>query len=190
MLYYPKIKDIKLASNVIHNISKPTALSYENDISQKYQSYVFFKHAYNTPVRSYKLYGAYNAINSLVNQNHKIQGIVTCSAGNHAQGIAFSCKKKNISSYIFMPTNTPKQKIDRVKHFGGKVYLEGTTFDEAYEASIIYSKKYNMDFIHPFNNEKVIEGQAVIGYEILKQLKDRQIDYIFLPVGGGGLGAV
>ena len=129
---------------------------------------------------------------SLVDENNLINGIVTCSAGNHAQGVAYSCNKLQITGDIFMPKITTKQKIDKVKKFGGKyvnIFLEGNNFDESFDISQKYSQEKQLQFVHPFDDEKVIEGQATVGVEIIEQLKDNKLDYIFLPIGGGGLAA-
>ena len=126
---------------------------------------------------------------SLINK----KDIITCSAGNHAQGVAYSCNKLEIYGDIFMPKNTTKQKINKVEKFGGKyvnIFLEGNNFDEASFIAKEHSLKNNKELIHPFDDEKVILGQATVGYEINYQLmKHTNIDYIFLPVGGGGLAA-
>jgi threonine dehydratase len=150
-----------------------------------------------TPVRSYKIRGAYNKMISLTKEE-QTNGIVTCSAGNHAQGVAFSCQKLGIYGDIFMPKITTKQKINKVEKFGGKyikIYLEGNNFDESFDISKKYSLEKKKEFVHPFDDEKVIEGQATVGVEIIEQmreisnLKNKEIDYLILPIGGGGLSA-
>jgi threonine dehydratase len=118
--------------------------------------------------------------------------IVCASAGNHAQGFALSCKLLKIKGTIFMPSPTPNQKIEQVKMFGEdyvNVVLVGDTFDDAYNAAKEDCKHLNKTFIHPFNDEKVIEGQATVGLEIIDQAKEHPIHYVFVPVGGGGLAA-
>jgi threonine dehydratase len=127
-------------------------------------------------------------MSSLTNKN----GIVSCSAGNHAQGVAFSCNKLGIMGDIFMPKITTKQKIDKVKKFGGSfvnIFLEGNNFDESYDISKKYSIENSKEFVHPFDDERVIEGQATVGLEIIEQLNQKNLDYLFLPIGGGGLSA-
>jgi len=186
--FYPKIKDIVNASFLLKKIMNPTSLEHHIDLSTKYLSNVYLKREDLTPVRSYKIRGAFNKMNSLITKN----GIVSCSAGNHAQGVAYSCNKLEIPGDIFMPKITTKQKIDKVKKFGGSfvnIFLEGNNFDESYDISKKYSLKHNKEFIHPFDDEKVIEGQATVGFEIIKQLNDKPLDYLFLPIGGGGLSA-
>lgn len=178
------INIINAAKN-LKKVIKITPLQYNYDISQKYNNNIFLKREDLTPVKSYKIRGAYNKIISLQDTSN---GVITCSAGNHAQGVAYSCKKLNIKGDIFMSLITTQQKIDKVKKFGDNmvnIHLVGNNFDEAFEHSINYSKLYNKEFIHPFDDLKVIEGQATIGYELLKQNKN--IDYILAPIGGGGL---
>jgi threonine dehydratase len=139
-------------------------------------------------VRSYKIRGAYNKIRSISPENLK-NGIVCASAGNHAQGVAFSCSKLQIKGSIFMPTTTPKQKIEQVRMFGKEfieIVLTGDTFDAANAAAIEYAKENEMTFIPPFDDPKVMEGQGTIGKEILEQ-SNVKLDYIFVPIGGGGL---
>jgi threonine dehydratase len=190
--YYPKINDIKNASKILRNIFEPTPLSFESDLSVKYNSKIYLKREDMTPVRSYKIRGAINKLNSLQKEHGSVEGIVSCSAGNHAQGVAFGCNKLEIPGFIFMPKNTTKQKIDKVEKFGGKwvkIYLEGNNFDESNDAANKCAKEKNLQFVHPFDDEKVIEGQGTVGLEILDQIKEKKIDYLFLPVGGGGLSA-
>jgi len=139
-------------------------------------------------VRSYKIRGAYNKMSTL-NDTEIENGIVCASAGNHAQGVALSCKLLKVKGTIFMPSPTPNQKIEQVKMFGENfinVVLVGDTFDDSYEVAKLECERLNKTFIHPFNDEKVIEGQATVGLEILNQSKE-DIDFIFIPVGGGGL---
>jgi len=188
-IYYPTIENIEKAYTNIKNLFDPTPLNYHNELSNKYNSNIWLKREDLTPVRSYKLRGAFNKMISLSNKN----GIVSCSAGNHAQGVAYSCNKLNIPGDIFMPKITTKQKIDKVKKFGGKyvnIFLEGTDFDDSFDIAIKYSLKNQKEFIHPFDDKKVIEGQGTVGFEIISQLmNEKLIDYIFLPIGGGGLAA-
>jgi len=187
--YYPKINNVLHASKLIQTIFNYTPLTQHTDLSSKYKSNVCLKREDLTPVRSYKIRGAFNKMSSLQNRN----GIVTCSAGNHAQGVAFSCKRLSISGDIFMPKITTKQKIDKVKNFGGSyvnIFLEGSNFDESFNIAKKYSLENKKEFVHPFDDEKVIEGQATVGLEIFKQHPTpRLIDYIFVPIGGGGLSA-
>ena len=141
-------------------------------------------------VRSYKIRGAYNKISSLTPEESK-NGVVCASAGNHAQGFAFACNHLKIQGVVYMPSVTPMQKVEQTKMFGGDyitVVLEGDTFDDAYHLAINACEKQHKTFIHPFDDKKVIEGQATIGLEILDQAQE-PIDYVFVAVGGGGLAA-
>jgi threonine dehydratase len=118
-----------------------------------------------------------------------VNGVVCASAGNHAQGVAYSCFLKKIKGVVFMPTPTPKQKVEQVKMFGGswiEIILVGDSFDDAFNNANAYCTSHKMCFIHPFDDMKVIEGQATIALELLEQSTEA-IDYLFLPVGGGGL---
>jgi threonine dehydratase len=189
--YYPNIQQILNANKLIKTIFPPTPLMLNQELSQKYNSNVYLKREDLTPVRSYKIRGAYNKMKSLT-EIQQTNGIVTCSAGNHAQGVAFSCQKLGITGDIFMPKITTKQKINKVEKFGGKyvkIFLEGNNFDESFEISKKYSIEKQKEFVHPFDDEKVIEGQATVAVEIMDEMLNKSIDYIFLPIGGGGLSA-
>ena len=170
------------------DLIKETPLEFNQRLSEKYSCKVYLKREDRQLIRSYKIRGAFNAIKSL-KKSQREKGVVCASAGNHAQGVALSCKYFKIKCTIFMPLTTPKQKIRATKKFGGNfvnVVLEGDDFDESYEASMNFCKKKKSNFIHPFDNLNTIEGQATIGYEVLNQIKEK-VDYVFIPVGGGGL---
>jgi threonine dehydratase len=140
-------------------------------------------------VRSYKLRGAYNLMSSLSAEQLE-RGVVCASAGNHAQGFAYSCKKLNTKGVVFMPVITPNQKISQTKMFGEDnitVKLVGDTFDDCAIAAKKYTEEHGMTFIPPFDDYKIIEGQGTVGLEILEDESD--IDFVFMPVGGGGLSA-
>lgn len=186
--YYPAVEDIKKASGVLEEILEPTPLHKNQHLSDLYDAKVYLKREDLQMVRSYKIRGAYNKIRSIAPEVLKY-GIVCASAGNHAQGVAFSCNKLQIMGSIYMPVTTPKQKIEQVRMFGKDyidIVLVGDTFDEANSAAIRYAKKSGKTFIPPFDDEKIIEGQGTIGYEILSQSKETP-DYVFVPIGGGGL---
>lgn len=186
--YFPSLKDIMTAQHTLEEILKPTPLMKNRNLSDTYGANVLLKREDLQMVRSYKIRGAYNKMRSLTPEEIK-RGIVCASAGNHAQGVAYSCSKLNIQGKIFMPVTTPKQKINQVKMFGGKsieVVLTGDTFDNANTAAIEECEKNNMVFIPPFNDPKIIEGQATVGLEIIQDAH-MFIDYIFVPIGGGGL---
>ncbi len=186
--YKPQVLQIEEASRRLKSVVLSTPLAVNINLSDTYKANVLLKREDLQLVRSYKIRGAYNKIKSL-SKEELINGVVCASAGNHAQGVAYSCKKLNIKGTIFMPSPTPSQKIKQVKMFGKEmveIVLTGDTYDDAFKESQIFCKKNHSKFIHPFNDKKVIEGQATIGLEILHDLKD-PIDYLFLPVGGGGL---
>jgi len=186
--YFPSLKDIEAASEKLKAIVSLTPLSKNERYSNQFDCNVFFKREDLQQVRSYKIRGAYNKMSSL-NDVEIENGIVCASAGNHAQGVALSCKLLKINGTIYMPAPTPNQKIEQVKMFGEnfiEVVLVGDTFDDANDAAMLECERLNKTFIHPFNDKKVIEGQATVGLEILNQ-SIQPIDYIFIPVGGGGL---
>jgi threonine dehydratase len=186
--YFPSLKSIEAASKKLKKVASLTPLSKNIRYSKQFDCNVLFKREDLQQVRSYKIRGAYNKMSSL-NEVEIENGIVCASAGNHAQGVALSCKLLKINGTIYMPAPTPNQKIEQVKMFGEnfiEVVLVGDTFDDAFEAAKLECEQLNKTFIHPFNDEKVIEGQATVGLEILKQ-SEQPIDYIFIPVGGGGL---
>lgn len=188
--YFPSIKNIKVAADTIKDVSAVTPLSISVRYSEQFNANVFFKREDLQQVRSYKIRGAYNKLSSLTAVEAD-NGVVCASAGNHAQGVALSCKLLQIKGTIYMPAPTPNQKIEQVKMFGGdyiNIKLDGDTFDDAYHAAIKECDALKKTFIHPFNDKKVIEGQATIGLEILQQT-EVPIDYVFIAVGGGGLAA-
>lgn len=188
--YFPSIEDVKRAADTIKNVSAVTPLTLSFRYSRKFDAEILLKREDLQQVRSYKIRGAYNKLSSLSDKEKEI-GVVCASAGNHAQGVALSCKMLKIKGTIYMPIPTPKQKVEQVEMFGEEfidIQLVGDTFDDAYDAAIKECDKLNKTFIHPFNDKKVIEGQATVGLEILTQTK-KSIDYLFMPVGGGGLSA-
>ena len=182
------LNNVKEAASLMSDVVSKTPLMLNVQMSSEFASNIYFKREDLQQVRSYKIRGAFNKISSL--SVHQLEnGVVCASAGNHAQGVAFSCFLKKIKGVIFMPVPTPKQKIEQVKMFGGEfveIVLVGDTFDDASKEAIAYCIENGMSFIHPFDDIKVIEGQATIALEILAQSKV-PIDYLFLPVGGGGL---
>ena len=189
--YRPTLKAVEAAAEKLKGIASVTPLIKNVRYSKYFDANIYFKREDLQEVRSYKIRGAYNKISSL--SATQIENEIVCaSAGNHAQGVAISCKLLKIKGTIFMPSPTPNQKIEQVKMFGEdyvEVVLIGDTFDDAYHAAMQQSEKMNKTFVHPFNDEKVIEGQATVGLEIIDQVKDHPIHYVFLPVGGGGLAA-
>ncbi|OIQ41789.1 MAG: threonine dehydratase [Bacteroidetes bacterium MedPE-SWsnd-G1] len=179
---------IRNANTNIKGVVKTTPLQFVQSLSELHDANVFLKREDLQVVRSYKLRGAYNKISSLSKEALK-KGIVCASAGNHAQGVAFACKELEVHGVIFMPVTTPMQKIQQVRMFGGdfvRIELIGDTFDESFHASKKYCNSQNTSFVHPFDDIDVIAGQGTVGLEIL-QNSEAEIDYLILPVGGGGL---
>ena len=187
-MYKVNLEKVNEASSNLEGVALKTPLVINETQSRKYASSIYFKREDLQQVRSYKIRGAYNKISSLTKSELR-KGVVCASAGNHAQGVAYSCSKLKIKGVIFMPIPTPKQKIEQVQMFGGKfieVILTGDTFDDASKEARSYCEQNERCFIHPFDDKKVIEGQATIALEILEQ-SDVGIDVLFLPVGGGGV---
>ena len=179
--------DFQAAAIRLKNVAIKTPLQYNANLSKKYQCNIYLKREDLQVVRSYKLRGAYNLMKSLPAEQLQ-KGVVCASAGNHAQAFAFSCKKLNVKGVVFMPVITPNQKINQTKMFGEgniEIKLIGDSYDECAAAAKEYTKANNMTFIHPFDDLRVIEGQATVGTEILQELDS--VDYLFVPVGGGGL---
>lgn len=186
------VVNIEKASGKLFPIVKKTPLQKNYRLSEKFKAKIFFKREDVQRVRSYKIRGALNKILLLSNAERK-KGVVCASAGNHAQGVALSCALQKIKGVVFMPLNTPAQKIERVKYFGNgyiEIRMAGDNFDESKKAALDFAKKTKRIFIHPFEDAKVIEGQGTIGVELLEQIKEKcngKIDYVMVPVGGGGL---
>ena len=173
----------------LKNIIIRTPLSYNSNLSKKYDCNIFLKREDLQVVRSYKLRGAFNMMSTLPPLQLQ-KGVVCASAGNHAQGFAFSCKKLQVKGVVFMPVVTPNQKISQTKMFGEEwieIKLVGDTFDDCAVAAKKYTLQQGMTFIPPFDDYKIIEGQGTVGLEILEDQPN--IDYLFMPVGGGGLSA-
>ena len=184
----PNLDGVKNASLKLKGLVRVTPLDFNKRLSKSYSSSVFFKREDLQQIRSFKIRGAYNKISSLKTEEIK-NGIICASAGNHAQGFALSCHKLQISGEIYMPATTPKQKITQVKMFGGKyvkIILVGDTYDTCQKIALKASKKSKKPFVHPFDDPKVIEGQATIATEILSQ-RPKGFDYLIVPIGGGGL---
>jgi len=197
---HPVKLDFASAHLRLKKVVNRTPLTFNHNLSKKYQCNVFLKREDLQVVRSYKLRGAYNMM-SLLQAEQVAKGVVCASAGNHAQGFAYSCKKLNIKGVVFMPIITPKQKISQTKMFGEKfieIRLVGDTFDDCAVAAKRFTEENGMTFIPPFDDHRIIEGQGTVGVEILEQFGDLPsplvesgggIDYLFVPVGGGGLSA-
>jgi threonine dehydratase len=177
------------ASLALKKVVSKTPLQLNHNLSKKYQCNVYLKREDLQIVRSYKIRGAYNMMSSLAPEQLQ-KGVVCASAGNHAQGFAYSCKKLGVKGVVFMPVITPNQKINQTKMFGEdfiEIKLTGDTYDDCAAAAKEYTEKNSMVFIPPFDDYKIIEGQGTVGLEILEEQSD--VDYLFIPVGGGGLSA-
>ncbi|MEO9485645.1 MAG: threonine ammonia-lyase IlvA [Ekhidna sp.] len=184
------LSSIQRAAGYVKEVASLSPLLPNLNYSEKYEANILLKREDLQPVRSYKIRGAYNKMRSL-SSKEVTNGVVCASAGNHAQGVALSCQKLGIKGVIFMPSTTPMQKVQQVRMFGKEfveIQLEGDTFDQSKECALLFCQSKNSTFIHPFDDEKVIEGQGTIGLELMEQSRE-PIDYLILPVGGGGLAA-
>jgi len=184
------LEKIYVARERIKGVALHTPLMKNENLSEEFSAQVFLKREDLQPVRSYKLRGAYNKIVSL-SAEEKAKGVVCASAGNHAQGVAYACSKLNIKATIFMPVTTPLQKTKQVKLFGKdkvEIVLKGDTFDESFQEASRLCSEIGAVFIHPFDDEKVMAGQGTIALELLEDTRT-PIDYLFVPIGGGGLAA-
>jgi len=186
--------DIEGAAKRLKSVVNHTPLQYNANLSRKYQCSVYLKREDLQIVRSYKIRGAYNMMSQLPAQQ-LAKGVVCASAGNHAQGFAYSCKKLGVKGVVFMPIPSPQQKVSQTKMFGEnfvEVKLVGDTFDDTAVAAKAYTLEHGMTFVPPFDHPAIISGQATVGVEILEDIKaltNLPIDYLFSPVGGGGLTA-
>ena len=188
--YFPRLEDITRAKITLNEVARHTPLEKNMNLSEKFQADIWLKREDLQTVRSYKIRGAFNKIAHLPKEELS-KGVVCASAGNHAQGVAFSCRRLDIRGKIYMPATTPRQKIRQVKMFGKEnveVILTGDTYDAAESAAMEDCRQTGMAFIHPFDDPQIIEGQATVGLEILQDSK-KPLDYLFIPVGGGGLAA-
>lgn len=182
------MEDIVKAHHVLSEVVVRTPLQLDATLSLRYGCNVYLKREDLQVVRSFKIRGAYNMIRSLQPEDLQ-RGIVCASAGNHAQGVAFSCNALGIRGKIFMPSTTPNQKVKQVKRFGGdhvEVVLTGDTYDDAYEEAMKACTEGGMTFIHPFDDPKIVAGNGTIGMEIMESL-NVPADYVFVTIGGGGL---
>lgn len=184
------MEDIVRAHHVLREVIIRTPLQRDAVLSAKYGCNVYLKREDLQIVRSFKIRGAYNMIRSLSAED-RAKGIVCASAGNHAQGVAYSCKALGIKGKIYMPSTTPNQKVKQVRRFGGEfveVILKGDTFDDAYEEALQACIDHGMTLIHPFDEPRIIAGNGTIAMEVMENL-DTPADYMFVTIGGGGLAA-
>ena len=181
MITLQKIKDAKKQLDGIVNY---TPIAYAPILSQQYNAKIYLKKENLQLTGSFKLRGAFNKIATLL-QEQRDKGVVAASAGNHAQGVAYSSKHFNCNATIVMPEATPLTKVSGVKSYGANVILQGANYDEAYKYALEFAKDHDKTFVHPFADDEVICGQGTIALEILEQIDD--IDIIIVPIGGGGL---
>lgn len=170
----------------IYKYIQNTPLEFNNRLSDLYNCNIYLKREDLQITRSFKIRGAYNKVLKLSNER-EITNIVCASAGNHAQGIAHICNHLNITGHIFLPIGTPNQKISRILQFGGeniKINMYGDNFNDSLEKAIKYSEQKSYDFVHPFNDYDIINGQGTVAHEIIQKIKP---DIIISCVGGGGL---
>lgn len=185
------VKDVVRAHEVLKDVVVTSSLDYDRYLSEKYGAEIYLKRENEQKVRSFKIRGAYYAISQL-DEERRARGVVCASAGNHAQGVAYTCNEMQIPATIFMPITTPQQKISQVKFFGGPfvtIKLVGDTFDASAAAAMAFTKEEDKTFIDPFDNDDVQAGQGTVGYEIIAQSKAKEIafDTLLVPIGGGGL---
>ncbi|WP_282164889.1 threonine ammonia-lyase IlvA [Cellulophaga baltica] len=189
MKYFPKIEDIYTAATTIKQVVPDnTPLQESIRYSKEYDATILLKREDLHRVRSYKIRGAFNKIFSL-SADERNKGVVCASAGNHAQGVAFACNHLGIKGTIYMPSVTPRQKVEQTEMFGGDwvtIVLEGDTFDDSSKAALQFCEEHQKVFVHPFDDPKTIEGQGTVGLEIIHQTT-APIDYVFVAIGGGGL---
>lgn len=184
-------ENIEEAYGTLKDVVTKTPLQYDLYLSKKYKCNVYLKREDLQKVRSFKLRGAYYAIKQTSHDMLK-NGVVCASAGNHAQGVAYTCHEMQVAATIFMPTTTPQQKISQVKFFGGDevtVQLIGDTFDASAKAAKEYAKANNQAFIDPFNDLNIMAGQGTVAVELFQEAKESefQVDYLLAAIGGGGL---
>jgi threonine dehydratase len=183
-----QLEDIIIANQVIKDVVTQTPLQLDPVLSERYQCSVYLKREDLQVVRSFKIRGAYNLIKSIP-EDELQNGVVCASAGNHAQGVAYSCKALSINGKIFMPSTTPRQKVNQVQFFGGEyieVILTGDTFDDSFNEAMNCCNKEKRAFIHPFDDIRTIAGQGTVGLEIINEIEDN-LDFVFASIGGGGL---
>ncbi|MCG3316997.1 threonine ammonia-lyase [Listeria monocytogenes] len=184
-------EDVEKAYEVLKSVVKHTPLEYDFYLSEKYHCNVYLKREDLQRVRSFKLRGAFYAISRLSAEQLE-KGVVCASAGNHAQGVAYTCKRMTVPATIFMPTTTPQQKVSQVKFFGGsnvEVVLVGDTFDASATAAKEFAAAHGQTFVPPFDDPDIIAGQGSLAVEMVKDLNKahEQADYVFAGIGGGGL---
>jgi threonine dehydratase len=188
VINHPSFNGVESAAKKLKGLTRITPLEFNKRLSKNVNASVFLKREDLQQVRSFKIRGAYNKISSLKKEEIK-KGIICASAGNHAQGFAFSCQKLEINGEVYMPATTPDQKVSQVRMFGGEfvdIILVGDSYDACQKVALDAAKDANKTFIHPFDDPEVIEGQGTIALEMLDQYS-KGFDYVLVPLGGGGL---
>ncbi len=178
------LKEFKEARSVLSGVLRSTNLVYSAAFSKATGNHVYIKPENMQVTGAYKIRGAYYKISTLT-QEEKDRGLVTASAGNHAQGVAYAAQQAGVAATIVMPTTTPLVKVNNTKDYGAKVILHGETFDDAAQLAAQLSQEDGLTYVHPFNDPAIATGQGTISYEIFQDLPD--VDVILVPIGGGGL---
>lgn len=178
------LKEFKEARGVLSGVIRNTSLVYSPAFSKATGNQIYIKPENMQGTGAYKIRGAYYKISTLSDEE-KARGLVTASAGNHAQGVAYAAQAAGVSATIVMPTTTPLVKVNNTKDYGAKVVLHGETFDDAAELAAKLSEEEGLTYVHPFNDPAIATGQGTISYEIFQDLPD--VDVILVPIGGGGL---
>ena len=178
------LKEFKEARGVLSGVIRNTSLVYSPAFSKATGNQIYIKPENMQVTGAYKIRGAYYKISTLSDEE-KARGLVTASAGNHAQGVAYAAQAAGVSATIVMPTTTPLVKVNNTKDYGAKVVLHGETFDDAAELAAKLSEEEGLTYVHPFNDPAIATGQGTISYEIFQDLPD--VDVILVPSGGGGL---
>ncbi|MDD7521139.1 MAG: threonine ammonia-lyase [Lachnoclostridium sp.] len=184
MLKELSIDKFEEASEKVKEVINPTPLVYSEFFSRQYGNKVYLKPENIQHTGAYKIRGAYYKISTL-SEEERNKGLITASAGNHAQGVAFAAEKYGVKATIVMPTTTPLMKVNRTKGYGAEVILHGDVYDDACAEAYRLAEEYGYTFIHPFDDLEVATGQGTIAMEIVKELPT--VDYILVPIGGGGL---
>ncbi|MBD3841974.1 MAG: threonine ammonia-lyase [Campylobacterales bacterium] len=178
------LEEIKSAKQRLHKVANQTPVAYAPILSHKSEAEIFVKKENLQLTGSFKLRGAFNKIAKLT-QQERDKGVVAASAGNHAQGVAFSSKYFGCDATIVMPEATPLTKVSGVRSHGAQVILHGANYDEAYKFATSYAQEHDKSFVHPYADEDVIAGQGTVALELLEEIPD--LDIIIVPIGGGGL---
>jgi len=178
------LDDIKKAREVLRNVIRVTEIDKSVTLSKKLGTEVFLKHENHQYTGSFKLRGAYNKIQSLTKEQ-KTKGVVASSAGNHAQGVAYSATKAGVKSTIVMPRTAPLNKIEATRDYGADIVLHGEIYDDAFEQAKRLEQEQGSIFIHAYEDPLIIAGQGTIGIELMEALPD--LDSVVVPVGGGGI---